>query len=38
MAESVGSVTINTRSTPVIEDITGHPIPGGPSIIIYNPG
>jgi len=30
----VGSVTINTASLPVIEDITGQPIPGEPSIMI----
>ena len=34
--ESVGSVTITTSSTPVMVEITGQPIPGGPSIMIVS--
>jgi hypothetical protein len=34
MPESVGSVTMRTCDVPVMEAITGQPIPGGPSMII----
>jgi len=34
--ESVGSVTSSARSTPDMDEMTGQPIPGGPSLRMYS--
>ena len=33
MPDMVGSATMSTKSTPLIDAMTGHPIPGDPSIM-----